>query len=74
MTNVEMNMHRSTRFVILSEQSEAKDDKRRGSAQPFPRWKPLEETLACFLLIITFKTQQGFSPEGEASDCQKTSI
>ena len=37
MTNVEMNMHRSTRFVILSEQSEAKDDKRRGSAQPFPR-------------------------------------
>ena len=25
MTNVEMNMHRSTRFVILSEQSEAKD-------------------------------------------------
>ena len=37
MTNVEMNMHRSTRFVILSEQSEAKDDKWRGSAYSLSR-------------------------------------
>ena len=37
MINVEMNMHRSTRFVILSEQSEAKDDKWRGSAYSLSR-------------------------------------